>query len=53
MLFDEQRRQGVESGKRAMWGQNQELERGNAVRTYEGPRFRLRAGVAVDGRGAA
>ncbi|MFA6113522.1 MAG: peptide chain release factor H [Sphingomonas sp.] len=39
MQFDEQRRQGVAGGKRALWTQNQELERGNAVRTYEGLKF--------------
>jgi peptide chain release factor len=42
MLFDEQRRQGVAGGKRALWTQNQELERGNAVRTYEGLNFQPR-----------
>jgi peptide chain release factor len=42
MIFDEQRRQGIAGGKRALWGQNRELERGNEVRTYEGPDFRLK-----------
>ena len=42
MLFDAQRRRGIDDGKRAMWHQNQALERGNAVLTYEGPDFRLR-----------
>lgn len=42
MLFDEQRRQGVAGGKRALWGQNRELERGNEIRAYEGPDFRLK-----------
>ena len=43
MLFDERRRQGSADSKRALWSRNHELERGNAVRTYEGPGFRLRA----------
>lgn len=42
MLFDEQRRAGDAGGKRALWGQNRDLERGNAVRSYEGAGFRLR-----------
>ncbi len=42
MLFDEQRRASEAGGKRALWDQNRELERGNAVRTYEGTRFTLR-----------
>jgi peptide chain release factor len=46
MLFDERRRQGTADGKRALWSRNHELERGNAVRTYEGPAFRLRTGSA-------
>ena len=43
MLFDERRRQGSADSKRALWSRNHELERGNAVRTYEGQAFRLRA----------
>jgi peptide chain release factor len=46
MIFDERRRQGSADGKRALWSRNHELERGNAVRTYEGPGFRLRAPAA-------
>jgi peptide chain release factor len=42
MLFDVQRRVGEATGKRALWDQNRQLERGNAVRTYEGPRFTMR-----------
>ena len=42
MLLDERRRAGEAGGKRALWDQNRELERGNAVRTYEGERFRRR-----------
>ena len=42
MLFDDRCRQGAEDGKRALWSQNRDLERGNAVRTYEGMGFRMR-----------
>ncbi len=42
MLLDERRRAGEAGGKRELWDQNRELERGNAVRTYEGEGFRLR-----------
>ena len=42
MLLDERRRAGEAGGKRGLWDQNRELERGNAVRTYEGERFRRR-----------
>jgi peptide chain release factor len=44
ILFDEQRRAGEAGGRRALWGQNRALERGNAVRTYEGVGFRMRQG---------
>jgi peptide chain release factor len=41
-LLLEQRLAGeAADGKRALWQQNRELERGNAVRTYEGAKFRL------------
>ncbi|MDQ1231550.1 peptide chain release factor H [Sphingomonas sp. SORGH_AS_0879] len=40
--LDDRRRAGEIQGKRAVWDQNRELERGNAVRTYEGERFRRR-----------
>jgi peptide chain release factor len=43
MLLDERRRADEAGGKRARWDQSRELERGNAVRTYEGERFRRRA----------
>ena len=39
MLLEERRREGAAGGKRALWGQNRELERGNAVRSYEGVKF--------------
>ena len=42
MLLDDRRRADEAGGKRALWYQNRELERGNAVRTYEGERFRRR-----------
>jgi peptide chain release factor len=42
MLLDDGRRADEAGGKRALWDQNRELERGNAVRTYEGARFRRR-----------
>jgi peptide chain release factor len=42
MLLDDWRRADEAGGKRALWDQNRELERGNAVRTYEGERFRRR-----------
>ncbi|MFA5965100.1 MAG: peptide chain release factor H [Sphingomonas sp.] len=42
MLLDDQRRADEAGGKRALWDQNRELECGNAVRTYEGERFRRR-----------
>lgn len=41
-VLDDQRRAGEVQGKRAVWDQNRGLERGNAVRTYEGERFRRR-----------
>lgn len=41
-LMLEQRLAGAAAdGKRAAWQQNRDLERGNAVRTYEGEKFRL------------
>jgi peptide chain release factor len=39
LLFDERRQSGVADGKRATWDRNRDLERGNAVRSYEGPGF--------------
>ncbi len=41
-VLDDRRRAGEVQGKQALWDQNRELERGNAVRTYEGERFRRR-----------
>jgi peptide chain release factor len=42
MLLDDRRRADEAGSKRALWDRNRELERGNAVRSYEGERFRLR-----------
>jgi peptide chain release factor len=42
MLVDERRRASAAGDRRARWDQSRELERGNAVRTYEGPRFTAR-----------
>lgn len=42
VLLDGRSRADESRGKRALWDQNRELERGNAVRTYEGERFRQR-----------
>jgi len=39
MLFEAQREQGAATGKKGLWTQNRELERGNAVRTYRGEKF--------------
>lgn len=41
-LLDDRRRADEAGGKRARWDQSHELERGNAVRAYEGERFRRR-----------
>jgi peptide chain release factor len=42
MLIEERRLQGQDAGKRDEWDRNRSLERGGAVRTYEGAKFRLR-----------
>ena len=42
LMLREQQRQEVANGKSALWAQNHQLERGNAVRTYEGATFRLK-----------
>jgi peptide chain release factor len=39
LLFDERRRARDAGGRRSLWDQNRQLERGNAARTYEGPKF--------------
>jgi peptide chain release factor len=42
MLIDDRRRADEAGGRRILWDQNREVERGNAVLTYEGERFRSR-----------
>jgi peptide chain release factor len=42
MMIEERRREGEAGGKRELWDRHHALERGNAVRSYEGERFRLR-----------
>jgi peptide chain release factor len=41
LILRERQEQEVAHGKSALWAQNRQLERGNAVRTYEGAAFRL------------
>jgi peptide chain release factor len=42
LALQAQRERQADDAKAALWAKNNELERGNAVRTYEGPRFNLR-----------
>ena len=42
LMLRERREREVADGKSALWAQNHQLERGNAVRTYDGVAFRLR-----------
>ncbi|MDB5576807.1 MAG: peptide chain release factor [Bradyrhizobium sp.] len=42
LMIEERRLESEAGGKRALWGQHHALERGNAVRSYEGERFWLR-----------
>ena len=42
LMLRERREREVADGKSALWAQNHQLERGNAVRTYEGVGFRQR-----------
>jgi peptide chain release factor len=42
LMLRELREKEVVDGKSALWAHNHNLERGNAVRTYEGVAFRLR-----------
>jgi peptide chain release factor len=39
MLLEQRRKCEAAGGKRILWQQNQELERGNAIRTYAGRKF--------------
>lgn len=43
LLLDAQRQQGKAGERRALWDRNRDLERGNAVRHYEGEAFRQRS----------
>jgi peptide chain release factor len=43
IMLEEQRGQALSDARRSQWQAHQELERGNAVRAYTGPRFKLRA----------
>ncbi len=42
LMLREQREHDMAQGKSGLWAQNRQLERGNAVRIYEGAAFRLR-----------
>lgn len=42
MMFEEERMASEASSKSDLWQQNQDLERGNEVRCYEGRKFKLR-----------
>ncbi|MBL8779540.1 MAG: peptide chain release factor H [Alphaproteobacteria bacterium] len=42
LMLSERREREVADGKSALWAQNHQLERGNAVRTYEGEAFKLK-----------
>ena len=42
LMLRERGEQEVAKGKSALWANNRELERGNAVRAYEGTAFRLK-----------
>lgn len=41
LMFVARQERGAADGKRSLWERNHDLERGNAVRSYEGQRFRL------------
>jgi peptide chain release factor len=42
IMLEERRAQAQEGARRAQWEAHQDLERGNSVRVYTGPRFRLK-----------
>ena len=44
MLIEEQRGRSEDQARRSEWELHQQLERGNPVRTYAGPQFRLKTG---------
>jgi peptide chain release factor len=43
IMLEERRGQAVDDARRSQWQAHQELERGNAVRVYAGPGFKLKA----------
>jgi peptide chain release factor len=43
LLLEQRRDAGAAQGKQALWEQNRALERGNAVRIYTGPGFKLQS----------
>ncbi|WP_108787511.1 peptide chain release factor H [Erythrobacter sp. Alg231-14] len=42
LLLEEKRERAEAAAKGSMWSENRDLERGNEVRCYEGPKFKLR-----------
>lgn len=45
MMIEDQRSASRDRARRSQWDRNQQLERGNPVRTYAGARFTLKSGV--------
>lgn len=45
MMLEERRSAASDDVQHLQWSANQQLERGNPVRTYTGPRFKLRQGA--------
>ena len=45
MMIEEQRGASRDKVRRSQWSLHQQLERGNPVRTYMGPRFTLKSGI--------
>lgn len=43
IMLEERRGQALNDARRSQWQAHQELERGNAVRAYAGPAFKLKA----------
>lgn len=43
IMLEEQRGQAIDDARRSQWQAHQDLERGNAVRVYAGPKFILKA----------
>lgn len=42
LIFEERQQTEISKSKQVLWKQGWELERGNEIRCYEGPKFRLR-----------